>query len=140
MDGRLALAVHGCYEHHLIERSGVVSEITSWGLRGAERLVNETLDEVLAAVATEQPLVGSYPNLAAQIRTLRNDCARGSSRAPSSSGVTPGVRVSYDSLIAGRHPPSTKSRCSSPPMAAYCVNLVADMSFQIDPMMRSPAV
>ncbi|WP_282859450.1 type II toxin-antitoxin system HipA family toxin [Pseudoclavibacter helvolus] len=70
VDGRLALAVNGCYEHHLIDRSDVVSEITSWGLRGAERLVNETLDEVLAAVATEQPLEGSYPNLAAQIRTF----------------------------------------------------------------------
>ncbi|PPG33614.1 type II toxin-antitoxin system HipA family toxin [Pseudoclavibacter sp. RFBG4] len=70
VDGRLALAVNGRYEHHLMERSDVVSELTSWGLRGAERLVNETLDEILAAVATEQPIEGSYPNLTAQIRTF----------------------------------------------------------------------
>ena len=62
-DGELALAVDGVYRHAAVDRSHLVAEVASWGVRGAERLVDETLAAVAEVVAREVPVDGAHPGL-----------------------------------------------------------------------------
>lgn len=66
-DGELALAVDGVYRHAAVERSHLVAEIGSWGVRGAERLVDETLTTVAEVAAAESPVAGAHPGLVEDI-------------------------------------------------------------------------
>lgn len=62
-DGELALAVDGVYRHAAVERSHLVTEIASWGVRAAGELVDEALAAIADVVAREAPVEGAYPGL-----------------------------------------------------------------------------
>jgi serine/threonine-protein kinase HipA len=66
-DGRLALAVDDRYAFAEITRARLAAEISGWGLRQADTVVAQTLDELAAAVASEVPLPGARPDLDTQI-------------------------------------------------------------------------
>lgn len=62
-DGRMALAVNGIYRHANLTGADLVTEFTSWGLRRAERIVDDELERISDAVSAESPLDGAYPEL-----------------------------------------------------------------------------
>lgn len=62
-DGELALAVNDVYRHEAVTRADLLAEFARWGLTRSEAVVDETLDELADAVATEVPLDGSHPRL-----------------------------------------------------------------------------
>lgn len=68
-DGRLALAVNRKYQLAEVTRADAIAELESWNLRGASRLVDETLAEVAEIVADETPLASAYGNLQEAIST-----------------------------------------------------------------------
>lgn len=68
-DGELALAVNDVYRHAEVTRDDLLAEFTRWGLRRTEALVDATLEELDAAVASEVPLDSAHPG-------LRDDIAR----------------------------------------------------------------
>jgi len=55
-DGKMALAIAGKYRHVEITGEDLRTEISSWGLRKAATLVEQTLQELDALTQTEQPL------------------------------------------------------------------------------------
>jgi len=63
LDGRLALAVNRKYVHRTITLADLVAEISGWGVRRAESLVEETLEEIRSAVDDEEPLRGAHEGL-----------------------------------------------------------------------------
>lgn len=75
-DGRLALAVNKKYELKRIDTGDLIAELSSWGLRGAEGIVGDTLSGLSAAVAAEQPLGGASPGLQEHIQGLVTRLAR----------------------------------------------------------------
>ncbi|MGG5752293.1 type II toxin-antitoxin system HipA family toxin [Zafaria sp. Z1313] len=66
-DGKLALAVNKKYNHSDVTREDLVAECGAWGLRRPGPVVDETLEEIRAAVAAETPLDGAFPSLQEQI-------------------------------------------------------------------------
>src|SRR5690606_37384511 len=60
-DGELALAVNDVYRHEAVTRADLLAEFARWGLTRSEAVVDEKLDELADAVATEVPLDGSHP-------------------------------------------------------------------------------
>lgn len=63
IDGELALAVNKQYRHASITRADLVAEISSWGVRKAEALVESTLERLRDAARSETPHQGAYPGL-----------------------------------------------------------------------------
>ena len=63
IDGKLALAVNGIYAHTMVTRVDLLAETAAWGLRSPERLIDDTLTQVLDAATTEIPLDGAHPHL-----------------------------------------------------------------------------
>jgi len=76
-DGELALAVNDMYRHAEVTRDDLVGEFTGWGLRRVEALVDATLDELEAAVASEVPLDGAYAGLQDDIVRFVGNLRRG---------------------------------------------------------------
>ncbi|WP_206448479.1 type II toxin-antitoxin system HipA family toxin [Agrococcus sp. KRD186] len=76
-DGKLALAVDGVYRHTEITRDHLASEITGWGVHRATVIVEETLEQLDAAVATEAPLPGAFPHLQEQIAAFVTNLREG---------------------------------------------------------------
>ncbi len=66
-DGRMALAVNGKYRHVDITGEDLATEFASWGLRRASVTVDDALEELRAAVLSETPLDGAFPDLQEQI-------------------------------------------------------------------------
>ena len=66
-DGKMALAVNKKYRHAELTVHDVLAEVESWGIRRANQLINETLDQIAAAVAAEIPMSGAAPNLQDQL-------------------------------------------------------------------------
>ncbi|WP_449373610.1 type II toxin-antitoxin system HipA family toxin [Arthrobacter psychrolactophilus] len=64
LDGQLALAVNKKYLHSAITRDDLVSELTSWGLRGGLDIVNDTLEQVKTIADTEQAAAQAVTGLA----------------------------------------------------------------------------
>lgn len=62
-DGELALAVDGTYRHAAVTRSHLTAEIASWGVRGADDLVDRTLHEILDVTEREVPDPRAHPHL-----------------------------------------------------------------------------
>lgn len=82
-DGRMALAINKKYRHDQITRNDLITEIHSWGLRGANKLVDDVLSELLVAVQSEVPLEGSSPVVQDDIeRFIRNLVEGRSAGAP----------------------------------------------------------
>lgn len=76
-DGRLALAVNGTYRHAEIAREDLFSEFVSWGVRRAKTIVDDTLDELHAALQAEAPLDGAYPYLQETLASFVDNLRRG---------------------------------------------------------------
>lgn len=80
-DGRLSLAVDGTYRHADVTRSHLLAEISGWGVRRADAVVDSALAELATAVESESPLPGAFPRLQEQIAgfiaNLRADRAIG---------------------------------------------------------------
>lgn len=76
-DGRLALAVNGTYRHQETIRTDLVAEFTAWGLRRAEALTSDTLDEIAAVIDEETPLDGAFPGLLDDISTFVDNLRAG---------------------------------------------------------------
>lgn len=68
-DGKLALAVNRRYRHSEIRRADLVSQFERWHLRRSSQLVDDTLEQLAAVVAEEQPLDGAFPDLHDQVTT-----------------------------------------------------------------------
>lgn len=69
-DGRLALAVNKKYDLKRVESADLIAEFSSWGLRGAEGVVWETLEALAVAVHEESPLDGASPGIQGHIQGL----------------------------------------------------------------------
>jgi serine/threonine-protein kinase HipA len=77
-DGKLALAVNKRYLHGAITRDDLHAELTSWGLRGAARIINDTLEELHTIVSEEEELDGAALALQHQIEAFVDNLLRGS--------------------------------------------------------------
>lgn len=69
IDGRMAMAVNGVYEHAQIGRSDVTAEAGMWGLpiERAIRIIDDTVTVIRATVQEQQPHIGAVPELAQTI-------------------------------------------------------------------------
>ncbi|MDO5677762.1 MAG: HipA domain-containing protein [Propionibacteriaceae bacterium] len=76
-DGELALAVNQIYRHAEISTDDLVAEGERWGLRSAASLVEQTLGDLAAAVATEVPVDGAHPGLVDDIAGFVERLRRG---------------------------------------------------------------
>lgn len=76
-DGRLALAVNGAYRLSEVERADLVDEFTAWGLRRADNLVGDALDQLVALIEQESPLEGAAPSMPEQIRSFAENLREG---------------------------------------------------------------
>ncbi|RFA10789.1 toxin HipA [Subtercola boreus] len=65
--GKLALAVNKTYAFTALSATDLSAEISTWGVRRAPLLVEETLEEVRAAAEEELPLAGAHPRLQERI-------------------------------------------------------------------------
>lgn len=81
-DGELALAVGGVYRHAAVTRADLVAEIAGWGVRDARRLVDETLTEILAAVAHEVPHPRAHAGLREDVTRFGGHLLAGASVGP----------------------------------------------------------
>jgi serine/threonine-protein kinase HipA len=64
LDGQLAFAVNKKYLHATVTKDDLVSELSSWGLRGAKSIVDDTLEQVQAVAAREEPVAQAAAGLA----------------------------------------------------------------------------
>ena len=75
-DGRMALAVNRRYRHADLTRDDLVAELTTWGLRRAEHLVDETLARLNEAIEAEEPLPGAHPEVKEYVRRYTTNLVR----------------------------------------------------------------
>jgi serine/threonine-protein kinase HipA len=73
----MALACNKKYRHGELTRHDLLAELESWGLRRAEKLLTETMDEIADAIATETPLTGAAPNLQDQLAAFARNLQNG---------------------------------------------------------------
>lgn len=76
-DGELALAVDHVYRHSAVTRAHLVAEIRSWGVRDADRIVDETLAAVLETVSVETPDPRAHPGLVDDIARFTTNLRAG---------------------------------------------------------------
>lgn len=76
-EGRLALAVNRIYRHADMTAEDLAAEFTSWGLRGADGRVAETLRELSSAVEAEEPVNGAFPRLREQLSRFLDNLLSG---------------------------------------------------------------
>lgn len=81
-DGRLALAVNGVYRLAEVERTDLVQEFASWGLRRAASVVDDMLERLLALVQQEMPLDGASPSMHEQILSFIHNLQAGRPMGP----------------------------------------------------------
>ncbi|MGO3233112.1 MAG: type II toxin-antitoxin system HipA family toxin [Microbacterium sp.] len=62
-DGRMALAINGVYRHADLTRTDLIAEFSNWGLRRAERIVDEGLEQITEIVNIESPLTGAHSGI-----------------------------------------------------------------------------
>lgn len=69
IDGRMALAVNGVYEHARIGRSDLLAEAGTWGLsvERAARVIDDTVTVIRATVQEQRPHARAVPELARTI-------------------------------------------------------------------------
>lgn len=77
IDGRMALAVNGNYRHAGLTASDIKAEIAKWGVRRADRIVDDCLAEIAEVVAKETPLSGAHPALQEDIATFTENLREG---------------------------------------------------------------
>lgn len=81
LDGQLALAVNKKYLHATVTKDDLVRELSSWGLRSPESIVNDTLEQVQAIAAREIPVAqaaaGLAENASATVQNLIDGRAAG---------------------------------------------------------------
>lgn len=77
IDGKMALAVNGTYRHAGLTMADLVAEITKWGVRRADRIVDDCLAEISEVVAKEAPLPGAHPILQENIATFTENLREG---------------------------------------------------------------
>ena len=77
-DGKIALAVNKRYRHSEITRDDLHAEFVGWGLRGAARTINDTLEELQAIVREEEELDGAALALQDQILAFIDNLLYGS--------------------------------------------------------------
>lgn len=77
-DGKLALAINRKYRHLGLTRSDVVAEVSSWGMRRAERIVGDALEELQSVLGAEDPLDGSAASLKPSVTSFVQNLADGS--------------------------------------------------------------
>lgn len=86
--GKMALAVNKKDRHAELTIQDLLAEVESWGIRRAEQLISETLEQIAAAIAAEIPLSGAARNLQDQlaefVRNLRSGQPVGSVAAAES--------------------------------------------------------
>ncbi|MFV0435335.1 MAG: type II toxin-antitoxin system HipA family toxin [Leucobacter sp.] len=80
LDGKLALAVNGRYGLAGIDASDLAQEVSTWGMRGADRLVSATLAELSDILESENPLPGAYDRLRADLLDAAYRLSRGEPR------------------------------------------------------------
>ncbi|MGH3349362.1 MAG: type II toxin-antitoxin system HipA family toxin [Nocardioides sp.] len=89
IDGKMALAVNGSYRHAGLAASDIKAEIAKWGVRRADRIVDDCLAEIAEVVAKETPLPGAHPALQEDIATFTENLREGRlAGRPGSSEVT----------------------------------------------------
>lgn len=89
IDGKMALAVNGGYRHAGLSAADIKTEVSRWGVRRAERIIDECLAEIAEVVAKETPLPGSHPGLQTDIATFTENLRNGKEAGrPGSSEVT----------------------------------------------------
>lgn len=76
-DGKLALAVNKKYRHREVTRDDLVAEIASWGLARAAKVVDGTLEQLVAVIADETPLAGAYGRLHEQVLRFTTNLCNG---------------------------------------------------------------
>lgn len=81
-DGELALAVAGAYRHAEITRAHLVEEGRSWGLQGAETLVDEVLETVLETTRSEAPHERAHPRLVEDVARFARNLLEGRPAGP----------------------------------------------------------
>lgn len=83
-DGRMALSINRKYRHRELVRGDLVGELSSWGLRRAEGIINHTLEELKSILTEEDPLDRAFAHLNEQlqhfVRNLMEGKPAGSSR------------------------------------------------------------
>ena len=67
LDGELALAVNRKYLHSVITAEDLVVEAESWGMNGAKKVVDETLQVIKDFVGNENPDPRAHPGLSQEI-------------------------------------------------------------------------
>lgn len=73
----MALAVNGSYRHAGLAASDIKAEIAKWGVRRADRIVDDCLAEIAEVVAKETPLSGAHPALQEVIATFTENLREG---------------------------------------------------------------
>lgn len=73
----MALAVDGTYRHSVLTASDIKAEITRWGVRRADRVVDDCLAEIAEVVAKETPLPDAHPTLQEDIATFTKNLRAG---------------------------------------------------------------
>ncbi len=69
----LGVAISNLDMHAAITKDDLVSELSSWGLHGAEGIVNDTLEQVQVIAAREEPVAQAAAGLAENARaTVQN--------------------------------------------------------------------
>lgn len=76
-DGEMGLAIDREYRHRELTRAHLVAEGRQWGLRDAEAIVEETLSDVLTAVASEVPDPRAHSSLTDDIATFTKNLIAG---------------------------------------------------------------
>lgn len=76
-DGKLALAINRKYRHHDITLGDVVAEVSSWGVRRAEKVVADAIEELESIVEAEEPLDGAAWNLKPNVTAFVQNLADG---------------------------------------------------------------
>jgi serine/threonine-protein kinase HipA len=76
-DGRMAFAINGEMDHRLLTRAHLKSEGESWGVRGTESIVAETLDAVLELAQAERPDIAAHPNLQYDVQRFASNLVAG---------------------------------------------------------------
>ncbi len=74
VDGRIALAINGGYEHESVTAEGLAAEATSWGMPPceAEQIVEETAASIRAILSREEP----HPKAFDRLPDVIDGCAK----------------------------------------------------------------
>ncbi|WP_223359434.1 type II toxin-antitoxin system HipA family toxin [Leifsonia sp. ZF2019] len=105
VDQETALLINGTNAIEKITGGDLVAEAAGWGVRDAEAIVAETLEEIVAVVAHEKPLPGAHPSLSEDIRrqTMKLQGSLASTSEPGAAEAHP--RPGRDEIFPTRNAP-----------------------------------